>query len=112
VAAERDGEVMRREVRTRIGAKMRQTLERSLAIGATEARWPDPPASERLSEIQPPLLSIVGTLDLLEIRALPLPRQRAGRLFEVEDAGHLVNLEQRRAFLDAAQQFIDAANSR
>jgi hypothetical protein len=67
---------MPREVRTRITAKMRQTLERSLATGAAEARWPDSPASERLSEIEPPLISIVGTLDLLEIRALPLPRQR------------------------------------
>jgi pimeloyl-ACP methyl ester carboxylesterase len=113
VGLNRDAVAVPLDLQARVGEMMRRSLERSARGDRAKAVWPDPPAADRLSEIEPPLLFIVGALDLIEIRNVAADAAAAahdGRLCEISNAGHLVNLEQPAEFLRAAQAFIETAS--
>jgi pimeloyl-ACP methyl ester carboxylesterase len=113
VGLNRDAVAVPLDLQARVGEMMRRSLERSARGDRAKAVWPDPPAADRLSEIEPPLLFIVGALDLIEIRNVAADVAAAahdGRLCEISNAGHLVNLEQPAEFLRAAQAFIETAS--
>jgi 3-oxoadipate enol-lactonase len=63
---------------------------------SVQASWPQPPAAERLADIDAPTLVIVGTEDVADILAMA-DRLAAGipgaRLATIEGAGHLPSLE-------------------
>lgn len=79
-------------------------------VNANPERSPDPPAAQRLHEIQAPVLALVGgedTPDFLEIAAL-IRRQvphAAGTV--VLGAGHMANMEAPEQVNEAIWQFLD-----
>jgi pimeloyl-ACP methyl ester carboxylesterase len=88
----------------------RLTLENERAfVPVFKAYEPDPPATERLQELEAPVLLVVGTRDDVEIGRI------ADRLVEqvpdlrkiaIEGAGHMVNMERPEEFNRAVLDFL------
>jgi pimeloyl-ACP methyl ester carboxylesterase len=84
---------------------------------ATDAGQPvplDPPAIERLAEIDAPTLIIVGDQDqpmILEIADRLARDIRGSHLETIHDAAHLPSMEAPKAFHDLVVGYIDAARS-
>jgi 3-oxoadipate enol-lactonase len=85
------------QVRALTSAMTVRSYEQQLPLeGAVRASWPQPAAEERLAEIGVPTLVVVGSEDLLDIRAMAeqLAASIPGATLEtVEGAGHLPSLE-------------------
>ena len=85
---------------------------RSEASGLGEERPADPPAAERLGEIQVPALVVVGALDRPEIvaRSEALARNvPRARKVVLEGTAHVPNLERPEEFNDAVLAFLAEA---
>jgi pimeloyl-ACP methyl ester carboxylesterase len=85
------------EVREKVRAMARNGLEHAM-----EGRLIDPPAVDRLEELQLPMLLIVGELDvpgILEIADMVAAANPNAELVAVPDVAHMVNMEKSAEFL-------------
>lgn len=97
------------DVRRRARAIMADHSFANFAPTAPQQRWADPPAVERLANIQAPTLVIVGDRDQppLVRGADALAAGIAGaRKLAIDSAAHLVNMEQPEAFNQAVLGFL------
>lgn len=97
-------------VRARISGWFRAHYERTRSV-QWEHRLLDPPAAQRLEEVQVPALIVVSKLDHAVVReqAEFLHRGIAGsELVVVAGAAHFVNLEQPREFSALVTAFLRA----
>ena len=84
------------DVRETVRAMIRSTLERAADGQVTEGRTMDPPAIDRLDELDVPTLVIVGELDMPdihEIADLVLAANPNAERVEIDGVAHMVNLE-------------------
>ena len=83
-------------VRETVRAMIRATLERAADGQVTEGRTMDPPAIDRLDELDAPTLVVVGELDMPDIHAIAdlvvAANPNAGKT-QVDGVAHMVNLE-------------------
>lgn len=79
-------------------------------VNANPERSPDPPAAQRLHEIQAPVLALVGgedTSDFLEITARIWRQVPHAAGAVVSGVGHMANMEAPEQVNEAIQQFLD-----
>jgi 3-oxoadipate enol-lactonase len=79
------------EVREKVRMMARNGLEHAM-----EGRMIDPPAIERLDELELPMLMVVGELDMpgiLEIADMVVAANPNAELVRIPDVAHMVNLE-------------------
>jgi pimeloyl-ACP methyl ester carboxylesterase len=79
------------------------------AIGGAERRRPQPPAIERLAEIQAPILIVVGrgdVADFLAIADLLEARIAGARKVVLPDVAHMLTMEQPAAFNRIVLEFL------
>ena len=104
----------RPEARETAWRLIRETFARP-AADASLARPPDPPVLDRLTEIVPPLLLVVGELDhpdifrRLDTIAAALPGAQRVR---IPAAGHTVAMENPQSFVDATLPFLHGLGCR
>jgi len=98
------------EVRETVRAMIRSTLERAAEGQVTEGRTMDPPAIDRLDELDVPTLVIVGELDMPDIHDiadLVLAANPNAELVEIDGVAHMVNLEKPEEFNRVVLDFLD-----
>jgi len=98
------------EVRETVRAMIRSTLERAADGQVTEGRTMDPPAIERLDELEAPTLLVVGELDMPdihEIADLLVTANPRAELIEIDGVAHMVNLERPEEFNRVVLAFLD-----
>jgi pimeloyl-ACP methyl ester carboxylesterase len=84
------------EVREKVRMMARNGLEHAM-----EGRLIDPPAIERLAELELPMLLVVGELDtpgIHEIADMVVAANPNAELVKIADVAHMVNLEAPEAF--------------
>ncbi len=89
---------------------IRATLERAADGQVTEGRTMDPPAIDRLDELDVPTLVIVGELDMPdihEIADLVLAANPNAERIEIDGVAHMVNLEKPEEFNRVVLGFLD-----
>jgi 3-oxoadipate enol-lactonase len=86
-----------------------RTYELQLPVeDEVEVVWPEPPARERLGEIEVPTLVVVGSEDVADMPELAALLERSiprARKVVIEGAGHLPSLERPREFDRAVLSF-------
>ncbi len=100
----REPEEVDPEVRERVRAMARNTVQ-----SVMEGRTLQPPAIERLSELQLPMLVVVGELDMPgihEIADLLIEANPNAELVEIPDVAHMVTLEAPDRFTDLLIEFL------
>jgi pimeloyl-ACP methyl ester carboxylesterase len=84
------------DVREKVRMMARNGLEHAM-----EGRMIDPPAIDRLDELQLPMLMVVGELDMpgiLEIADMVVAANPNAELVKIPDAAHMVNMEKPEEF--------------
>ena len=92
------------EVREKVRAMARNGLEHAM-----EGRTIDPPAIERLDELQLPMLMIVGELDMpgiLEIADMVVAANPNAELVTIPDTAHMVNMEKPEEFNELLFEYL------
>jgi 3-oxoadipate enol-lactonase len=95
-------------LRAEVSRVNRKLLERQEPLEPEEEEL-QPPAAERLAELEAPMLVVNGALDhasVLEAGRAIATASGAARI-EIEQAGHLAHLEQPDRFLDAIVPFLE-----
>ncbi len=98
------------EVRETVRAMIRSTLERAAEGQVTEGRTMDPPAIDRLAELDVPTLVIVGELDMPdihEIADLIVAANPNAERIDIDEVAHMVNLEKPEEFNRVVLGFLD-----
>jgi len=93
------------EVREKVRMMARNGLEHSM-----EGRLIDPPAIERLEELQLPMLMVVGELDLPGIHEIAdnvVAANPNAELVKIPDAAHMVNMEKPDEFNELLLGYLD-----
>jgi 3-oxoadipate enol-lactonase len=99
------------EVRAKVGEMQRRAFEVQLAAEPGRLRRLEPPAAERLHEIDAPTLVLVGDADVPDVleRAELLARRIPGaRKVVLPDVAHIVNLERPDEFLALVLDFLES----
>jgi pimeloyl-ACP methyl ester carboxylesterase len=97
------------EVRETVRTMIRATLERAADGQVTEGRTMDPPAIDRLDELDVPTLVIVGELDMPdihEIADLLVAKNPNAERIEIDGVAHMVNLESPDEFNRTVLEFL------
>lgn len=100
---------VRAEVRDLVARMQRRAFELTADWDDVEEAEPEPPALERLAEIDVPTVVLLGALDLDAIRmaAERVTSEVPGAHLEVwDDVAHLPSLERPDAFLDLLEQHL------
>ena len=94
-------------VRAFVASVNRRLLTRQAGLGQEPSEL-DPPAMERLGELEMPLLAVTGTHDQPMVREATraLVAATAAEHVEIAGAAHLPNLERPQAFRDAVLAFL------
>ena len=92
------------EVREKVRAMARNGLEHAM-----EGRTIDPPAIDRLDEIELPMLMVVGELDMpgiLDIADMVVAANPNAELVKIPDVAHMVNMEAPEAFNELLFEYL------
>ncbi len=92
------------EVREKVRAMARNGLEHAM-----EGRLIDPPAVDRLEELQLPMLLVVGELDMpgiLEIADMVVAANPNAELVTIPDVAHMVNMEKSVEFNELLLRYL------
>ncbi len=92
------------EVREKVRAMARNGLEHAM-----EGRTIDPPAIERLDDLELPMLMVVGELDMpgiLEIAGMVVAANPNAELVAIPDVAHMVNMEAPERFNELLLEYL------
>jgi len=89
------------DVREKVRAMIRETMDRAPTGQVSEGRTLEPPAVERLSELSVPMLVVLGQLDMPDIHEigdLLVAADPNAEKVEIEGVAHMVNMEKPEEF--------------